>query len=208
MIIVLGEKLNLPVDPDFCPLARSVLELKEMVKEHMVFSKKDITQGLGRINLRNMSQWLQTTQTDIRSGDSNYAGAQEACVTTPPSYGSIPKRRHTTVPPTRPQMEDQPIGQDASFIEVATQAASSTVSGVDMTSPITLPNEMEEERQYVLMVTDLIRRLNLEMTGVILGDTVIAPPSKSAFQNPCMVAVLLGRVINNQGATLQELDAE
>ena len=56
-----AEVLNLPVDPDFCPLARSVLELKEMVKEHVVFSKKDVTWGLGRINLRNMSQWPQTT---------------------------------------------------------------------------------------------------------------------------------------------------
>ena len=46
-----AEILNLPVDLDFCPLARSVLELKEMVKEHVVFPKKDITQGLGRTDL-------------------------------------------------------------------------------------------------------------------------------------------------------------
>ena len=39
----LAEILNLPVDPDFCPLVRSVLDLKEVVKEHMVFSIKDIT---------------------------------------------------------------------------------------------------------------------------------------------------------------------
>ena len=117
-----------------------------MVKEHMVFSKKDITQGLGRINLRNMSQWPQTTPTDIGIGDSSYAGAWEACVTTPPSYGSIPKRRHTTVSPTRPQTEGQPIGQEASFIGMATPAASSTMSGVNMTSPIALPNQMEEDR--------------------------------------------------------------
>ena len=36
------------------------------------------------------------------------------------------------------QMEDQSIGQDASFIEVATQAVSATASGVNMTSPIIL----------------------------------------------------------------------
>ena len=102
----LAEVLNLPVDPDFHPLVRSVLELKEMVNEHVVFSKKDVIWGLGRINLRNMSQRPQTTPTDIGSGDSSNAGTWKACVTTPPSYGSIPKRRHTTVPPTRPQMED------------------------------------------------------------------------------------------------------
>ena len=141
-----AEILNPPVDPDFHPLVRSVLELREMVKEHVVFSKKDITWALGRINLRNTSQWPQTIPTNIRSGDSSYAGAQEACVTTPPSYGFIPERRHTTVLQTRPWMEDQPIGQDASFIEAATPAASSTASGVNMTSPITLPNQTEGER--------------------------------------------------------------
>ena len=83
--------------------------------------------------------------------------------------------------PTKPQMEDWPMGQYASFIEVATQAASATMSGVSMTGPITPPDQVEEERQYVLVVTTLIRRLNLEMTGVILGDTVTVPPSKSAF---------------------------
>ena len=44
-----AERLNLPVDPDFHPLARSVLELRERVKEHVIFSKQDIIQGLGRI---------------------------------------------------------------------------------------------------------------------------------------------------------------
>ena len=64
-----AEILNPPVDPDFCPLVRSVLELKEMVKEHVVFSKKDIIRGFGRIDLGNMSWWPQTTPTDIGSGD-------------------------------------------------------------------------------------------------------------------------------------------
>ena len=33
------EQLNALVDPDFCPLARSVLELREKVKEHIIFTK-------------------------------------------------------------------------------------------------------------------------------------------------------------------------
>ena len=77
-----------------------------------------------------------------------------------------------------------------------------------MTSPITLPDQMEQERWYVLVVTALIRRLNLETTGVVLRDTVTTPPSRSAFQDPHMMAVLSGRVISNQGTTVQELDAE
>ena len=128
--------------------------------------------------------------------------------TTPPSYGSICERRHTTVPPIRPQMEDQLIRQEASFIGAATPAASSTMLGVNMTRPVTPPNQMEQDRWYALVVTASIRRLNLEMTGVILGDTVITLPIGSAFQNPCMVAVLSGRVNNNQGTTVKELDAE
>ena len=40
-----AERLNLPADPDFHPLARSVLELKERVKEHVIFSKKDVIQA-------------------------------------------------------------------------------------------------------------------------------------------------------------------
>ena len=52
-----AERLNPPVDLDFCPLARSVLELRERVKEHIIFTKQDIIQGLGRINPGATSQW-------------------------------------------------------------------------------------------------------------------------------------------------------
>ena len=203
-----AEMLNLPVDPDFCPLVRSVLELKEMVKEHVVFSKKDIIQGLGRIDLGNTSQWPLTTPTDIRIRNSSYAGGQEACITTPPLFGSIPERRHTMVPSTRPQTEDRPIGQDASLIEAATQTASTTTSGVEMTRSIIVSDQLEEERCYVLVVTASIRSLNLETTRVILGDTVTTLPSGNVFQNPHMVAILSGRAISNQGTTVKELDAE
>ena len=54
------EKLNLPEDPDFYPLVRSVIELRERVKEHDIFTKWDIIQGLGRVNPGPTSQWLQT----------------------------------------------------------------------------------------------------------------------------------------------------
>ena len=114
------------------------------------------------------------------------------------------------VPSTRPQMEDRPIGQDASLIEVATQTASATVSGVKLTSPITPPSQMEKEKQYVLVVTTSIRSLNLEMTGVVLRDTVTALPMGSTFWNPHMAAVLsrsiqVRGVISNQGAIIKEL---
>ena len=82
------------------------------------------------------------------------------------------------------------------------------MSGVKLTSTITLPNQTEEEKWYVLVVTALIRSLNLETTGVELGDTVTTSPGGSAFQNPHMAAVLSGGAISNQGATVKELDIE
>ena len=58
-----AEKLNPPESPDFCPLARSVIELRERVKEHILSTKRDIIQGLGRVNLGPTSQWPQTNST-------------------------------------------------------------------------------------------------------------------------------------------------
>ena len=79
----------------------SVTELREKVKEHVVFSKQDVVQGLGRIDPGITSWWPQTTPTNIRSRDSGNAGAQEAHVTTSPSFGSIPERRYTMVTSTK-----------------------------------------------------------------------------------------------------------
>ena len=57
-----AERLNPPVDPDFCPLVRSILELRERVREHVIFSKQDIIQGLGRIDPGTTSWWPQPPQ--------------------------------------------------------------------------------------------------------------------------------------------------
>ena len=37
-----AEKLNWPEVPDFCPLVRNVIELRQRVKEHVIFTKWDI----------------------------------------------------------------------------------------------------------------------------------------------------------------------
>ena len=105
-----------------------------------------------------------------------------------------PERGDTTVLSTKLQMEDQPTGQDASPIEAATQPASATTSVVGLTNPIVPPDWTEEEKWYVLVVTALVRSLNLETNGVILGDTVTALARVGAFQNPRMAAVLLGHI--------------
>ena len=65
----------------------------------------------------------------------------------------------------------------------------------------------------MLVVTASVRRLNLEVTGVVLRDTVTTSAGDGAFWNPQMVAVLHGPVrgrkaIGNQGATMEGLVRE
>ena len=185
------ERLNPPEDPDFCPLARSVLELRERVKEHVIFTKQDVIQGLGVVNPGATSQWPQPIPTGFGRVD-------------PPLSPHV-----TMVPLTRLQVDDWPVEQNASFVEATTQTASPTMSGVKLTRPITPPDRTEEENWYVLVMTTLIRLLNLETSGVVLRETVTALPRRSAFQNPCMVAVLSGparRAISDQGAIAKELE--
>ena len=43
------EKFRLPVHPDYCPLVMSIVELMQVVKEHIIFYTWDVLQGLGRI---------------------------------------------------------------------------------------------------------------------------------------------------------------
>ena len=178
------EELNLPEKPDFHPLVRSVIEMRERVKGHVMFTKWDVIWGLGRVNPGATSQWPQTSSTSFRRMD--------------PPLSSRPT-----------PVGDQPVEQNTSFMEATTQTASPAMSGVELTRPITLLDRTEEENWYILVVTTLIRQLNLETTGVDLGESVTVSPGRGAFQNPCMAAVLLEparRVISSQGAIVKELE--
>ena len=193
-----AEKLNWPVDPDFCPLARSVLELRERVKEHIIFTKQDVIQDLWRINPGATSQWPHPTPTGLGRVDPTLS----PCV-------AVSKGTYTVVLSTGLQVDEQPVGQNASLMEATTQAASPTMSGVKLMSPIASPDGMEEENQYVLVMTALIRWLNLETTSIVLRKMVTALPRRSAFQNPSMAAVLSGsarRALSDQGAIVTELE--
>ena len=55
------EKLNPPESPDFHLLAGSVIELREVVREHAVFTNWDLLWDLGRVNPGAMNQWPQTS---------------------------------------------------------------------------------------------------------------------------------------------------
>ena len=178
------EKLNLPENPYFHPLVRGVINLRKRVKEHVGLTKWDVILGLGRVNLGATSQWLQTSSTSFRRMD----------------------------PPLSPRptpVGDQLVEQNTSFMEATTQTASPAMSGVELTRPITSPDRTEEENQYVLVITTLIRQLNLETTGVDLGESVTASPGRGALENPCIAAGLPGpgrRAISSQGTIVKELE--
>ena len=114
---------------------------------------------------------------------------------------------------TKPEVEtpkDLPIGQATSPIKVGTQVLPTTGSVVKLASPLSLSNWAEGERQNMLVVTASVRRLNLEATRVILGDTVTTSAGGVAFENPQMAVVLPGpaterKVIGSQDATIEEL---
>ena len=104
---------------------------------------------------------------------------------------------------------DQPGEQDTSLMEATTQTASPAMSNVKLTGHITPLDRMEEQNQYVLVITTLIRQLNLETADDNLRESATAPPGRDAFQNPHMAAVLLGptrRAISGQGTTVKELE--
>ena len=152
--------------------------------------QQDVIQGLGRIDPGTMSWWPQPNPTDLGRANSGPARAQEICVTTSPLFGSIPERTYTMVPLTSFKWRTNQLGKIPALLRQPTQTVSATVSGVKLTSPIAPPDWAEEEKWYVLVVTTSIRSLNLEMTGVILGDMVTALPGGSAFWNQPMAAVL------------------
>ena len=130
------------------------------------------------------SQWPQTSSTSFRRMD----------------------------PPLSPRptpVGNQPVEQNTGFMEATTQATSPAMSGVELTRPLPPPDRTEEENWHVLVITTLIRQLNLETASVDLGELLTALTGRGAFQNPHMVAVFLGparRVISSQGTTVKELE--
>ena len=120
-----------------------------------------------------------------------------------------PQTNSTDFGGIKPLLGNQPVEQDASFMEVTTQTASPTMSNVELTGPIAPPDRMEEENQYVLVITASIWQLNLETANVDLGESVTASPRRDAFWNPHMATVFSGpkrRVINSQGTNGEELE--
>ena len=83
---------------------------------------------------------------------------------------------------------------------------------VELTGPPIPCDQTKDERQYVLIITTLVRRLNLETTGVILGETVTTSVGKLASENPQMAAVHSGlrakRVMGCPSAMVKNLEED
>ena len=77
-----------------------------------------------------------------------------------------------------PPLGEQPGEQDTSSMEATTQTASPAMSDVKLTRYITPLDRMQEDNQYLLVVTTSIRQLNLGTANDDLGESATAPPGE------------------------------
>ena len=107
------EKRNLAEGPNFCPLVGSVVELREMVKEHIVFTNWALLRDLGRVDPRAMNQWPQTSSSsgvmlplgnEPSKPDTSFREATTQTI--PPAMTNAEPIRHTT-PPVGMEGENQ-----------------------------------------------------------------------------------------------------
>ena len=96
----MGGKLNPPESPDFHPLAGSVVELRETVREHVTFTNWDILWGIRAVHPGATSQWHQTTLfSQVLLALVNELDFTEATThTTPPVVADVDTARCTTPP--------------------------------------------------------------------------------------------------------------
>ena len=104
--------------------------------------------------------------------------------------------------PSGPMDAPSPIGTVAWII--------ATGLVVELAGPLVPSDQTKEERQYVLIVTASVRELNLEMTGVILSETMTASAGGLASGNAQMAVVFPGltwakRAVGHPSTTIEEV---
>ena len=156
----------------------------------------------------------QLTTTNIRGVESHPATTQESDDTILVTLGCTPDDEAPPAEPTTssgsaktsprgntmiPLAEvDTDTPKDLTTIQAASPAKAEnwvvpTMGSVDkLAGPPTPSNHIGEEKQCMLTVTASIGRLNLEATGVMPRNTMIALVGRVAFGNSHMVATLLG----------------
>ena len=104
-----------------------------------------------------------------------------------PGLVDLPPVDDATVLSTTPEGEapkDWLTGQAINPIETVAPIVPTVALVVKLTSPIITSNQTKEERWYMLVVTALVRRLNLEATRVVLRDTVTTLLEELPFRIP------------------------
>ena len=130
------EKLNLPEGSNFCLLAGSVIELREMVKEHVVFTNWDHLRDLGRVDPRAMNQWPQTSSScgimpplgdEPREPDTSFTEATTQTISL--AMTNTKPIRHT-IPPVGAEGENQYLLViTASIGKLSLESASNDLEG-------------------------------------------------------------------------------
>ena len=120
-----AEKHNLPESPDFCPLVGGVVELRELVREHVTFTNWDVLWGLGAAHPGATNQWPHTTlfsQVLLPPGNKPSGldtGFTEATTqTAPPVVASVDMARCTT-PPFGMERENQYLLVVTTYIQLS-----------------------------------------------------------------------------------------
>ena len=85
-----------------------------------------------------------------------------------------------------------PTGQATSPIRAVAQIVPTTGLVVKLTGPLILSDQTKDKRQYVIIITASVRRLNLETTGVIPRESVTTSVGGVISKNHQMAVVLPG----------------
>ena len=185
-----AEQANPPVHLDNHPLAMSVIELMWWVRGHIIFYKSDVLQNLEEV------------APETEGMDSAASLGHPNIQPTPIKLIPLPTMADVNHMPSGPMDAPSPIRTVAQIIL--------TGPVVKLAGPLILLDCTKEERWYVLIVTASVRELNLETTGVILGETVTASAGGLVSGNPQMAAVFPGltwmkRAVAHPSATIEEV---
>ena len=151
------EKLNPQEGSDFCPLVGSVVELWEMVQEHVVITKWDLLWDLGKVDPMATNQWPQTNSSrrvilplGNEPSKTNTGFTEATTQTISPAETDTEPIRHTT-PLVGTEGENQyllvvtpPIGQ------LSLESASNDIKGSSTALCGEIPSKIHEWQLFSL----------------------------------------------------------
>ena len=168
----------------------SVVKLMQQVRGHITFYKRDILQN------------LEGAAPEI--ADRDLAAPPRHPITQPTSVDLIPLPIMADHMPTYMSQKDAPGSFRAEARIVPT-----TGPVVQLEGPLIPSGQIREERQFMLIITASVRRLNLETTGVILGETIASlvgglAPKNSKWQQS-LGLTKAKREVGHPSTTIEEV---